>query len=70
MPSPWTDGHIVSFLSKDVPEIKKSLDRNIELQEKILIELTLARSALQKLVKFDEDRNSAESHHEGKDDPA
>lgn len=65
----WTDGHITAFLSKDVPEIKKALVRSVELQEKILTELTLARSALQKLVKFDEDRNPAEENSKGEDDP-
>ena len=69
MPSPWTDGHIVAFLSKDVPRFLKALARTVELQEQILTELTLSRSALQKLVKFNEDRSSARAHHEGKDDP-
>ncbi len=67
---PWTDGHITAFLSNDVPAIKRALLRSVELQEKILTEMTLARSALQKLVKYHEDRNSVGENSNGGDDPA
>ena len=66
----WNDGHIVSFLSKDVPAGMKALVRSVELLEKILTEMTLARSALQKLVKYHEDRSSAGENINGGDDPA